>query len=662
MCRMRPLRAVCCLCLLAAFARCVYSKKVTVPHGWTRVDQRPGDHERLTIVLGLKQSESAIGALKAHLDAVSNPHSSRYGKYLNQSTISNIVKPKEEHVQKVEAWIRSETSRSTRIQRMGGDALSFDASVKELEHMFRTTLSRYVCHLCTRGDAATTVHIRSDTPGTLYLPPSVSTFVDIVSPIYNFLPVTAMHRRPVHGINWSKSSSWARKVHNSDESAVVPETIQALYGIHKSPRTFGSRTAATQAVAEMQHVLGPEGFAASDLNMYQDSMHLPHSLIPMAVEGHNDGIDPTGECTLDTDLIGAVAQDEAPANTTFWMVDEWMYELGLALNSAKNPPMVVSISWGFSETQQCGPTDYGPDMPANCSLLGIHSNASYVSRVNVEFMKLGIRGITLVASSGDRGAPGSVNADCARDQVVTKALNPGFPAASPYVLSVGATSLFMSTPLDPKAENTPKPCKPALFFKGFVCAANGTEQVCSTETGGKITSGGGFSRYSPRPSWQADAVNAYLKNIKSTDLPPILAYNSSNRAFPDIAAIGHNLLIFLQGTGTQGWDLIDGTSASAPIWAAIVTRLNRARLAMGKNPLGFINPLLYGLYARPNKSTYFNDIPKGNNKCTTSSEGPTTDSCCKYGFVSAKDGWDPVSGLGTPNFSRLLEYVTKELR
>ena len=162
-----------------------------------------------------------------------------------------------------------------------------------------------------------------------------------------------------------------------------------------------------------------------------------------------------------------VVAEDAAEETTFWLVDEWMYELGLALHNTKAPPLVVSISWGYAETRQCGPTDFGPDMPANCTLLGIHSNASYVERVNVEFMKLALRGITLVASSGDRGAPGSINADCSHDRDPGKALNPGFPAASPYVLSVGATSLSPSTVMDPKAASTPKPCKPSLFFKGF---------------------------------------------------------------------------------------------------------------------------------------------------------------------------------------------------
>jgi tripeptidyl-peptidase-1 len=620
------------LCCLLTVGNCF------VPPGWTRLGA-PESGEVLTITLGLKQSRSGIGELKSILSKVSDPHNQRYGQYLTRDAIDTIIKPKERDVQIVETWVKSNTLLPVGgLVRSGGDALQFQVSVKEAEFLFNTTLYRF-CYDCMGRESKAVSVIRSF-PGQLKLPAHIMGIVEVVSPIYNFLPFSALrrhHRTQNTGVE-------------GDDPSVIPLTIKSLYGIGAARQ---SNVGSTQAVAEMQHALGPEGFAVGDLNMYQQSMGLTYSLVPKTVVGHNDGIDQTGECTLDTDLIGAVAEDAAE-ETTFWLVDEWMYELGLALHNTKAPPLVVSISWGYAETRQCGPTDFGPDMPANCTLLGIHSNASYVERVNVEFMKLALRGITLVASSGDRGAPGSINADCSHDRDPGKALNPGFPAASPYVLSVGATSLSSSTVLDPKAASTPKPCKPSLFFKGFECASNGTEQVCSTETGAKITSGGGFSRYSPRPKWQSSAVESYL-NMATENLPPKSSFNSSNRAFPDVSAIGHNVLIYLQGTGSRGWDLIDGTSASAPIWAAMITRWNRERLSAKKPPLGFINPMLYDLDKRSNRSAYFSDLPNGNNKCTTASEGPKE--CCKYGYTSAKNHWDPVTGLGTPKFQAILEHV-----
>ena len=81
-----------------------------------------------------------------------------------------------------------------------------------------------------------------------------------------------------------------------------------------------------------------------------------------------------------------------------------------------------------------------------------------------------------------------------------------------------------------------------------------------------------------------------------------------------------------------------GTSASAPIFASLIASVNDARIAKGKGPVGWINPALYShLFA-----TAFNDIKNGTNP-----------GCGTEGFPAAR-GWDPVTGLGTPNFKSLL--------
>lgn len=81
-----------------------------------------------------------------------------------------------------------------------------------------------------------------------------------------------------------------------------------------------------------------------------------------------------------------------------------------------------------------------------------------------------------------------------------------------------------------------------------------------------------------------------------------------------------------------------GTSASSPTFASILTLINDARITIGKGPVGFINPVVYS----PLFSLAFNDILNGTNQ-----------GCGTVGF-SATKGWDPVTGVGTPNFERLL--------
>jgi tripeptidyl-peptidase-1 len=105
-----------------------------------------------------------------------------------------------------------------------------------------------------------------------------------------------------------------------------------------------------------------------------------------------------------------------------------------------------------------------------------------------------------------------------------------------------------------------------------------------------------------------------------------------------VAAVGDNIAIFNAGAPT----LIGGTSASAPIFASILTRINEELLAKKGTTVGFVNPTLY---AHPE---VFHDITSGDNA-----------GCNTNGFSTAP-GWDPVTGLGTPDYPALLKVFLGE--
>jgi len=214
--------------------------------------------------------------------------------------------------------------------------------------------------------------------------------------------------------------------------------------------------------------------------------------------------------------------------------------------------------------------------------------------VNVEFQKAGLRGITLLYSSGDGGVAGGQSSPCPGGIFI-----PTFPAGSPWVTAVGGTT------------NT------------------------NVETGVSFSSGG-FANYFGRPSYQTDAVNLYLTTY-GKNLPDASKYNGTlGRGFPDVAAQGTSFPVFISGFATP----VSGTSCSAPAFSGIVGLLNEIRLNAGKAPLGFLNPLFY------QHPEIFNDITTGNNPgCSTS------------GFYAAQ-GWDPITGLGTPNYPKMAAVVT----
>ncbi|KAI0455250.1 tripeptidyl-peptidase [Xylaria acuta] len=222
--------------------------------------------------------------------------------------------------------------------------------------------------------------------------------------------------------------------------------------------------------------------------------------------------------------------------------------------------------------------------------------ADYALKVCNMFMQLGARGVSVLFSSGDSG-PGD---SCTRESDGAPYFQPTFPGACPYITSVGATR-----GVSPEA---------AVSF-----------------------SSGGFSSLHAQPSWQASAVSSYLTSIGKTYSP---YFNASNRGFPDVATQGSSFAVIDKGRNA----LLSGTSASSPVFAGVVALLNAARKSQGLAPLGFLNPFLYS------NADAFTDITTGfGSGCTSNSA---------FGRNGARwnatAGWDPVTGLGTPIFDKLL--------
>src|SRR5690606_18857936 len=110
------------------------------------------------------------------------------------------------------------------------------------------------------------------------------------------------------------------------------------------------------------------------------------------------------------------------------------------------------------------------------------------------------------------------------------------------------------------------------------------EIACSSDTGGIITTGGGFSTYFPRPAYQENALNYYFNNHRTKSYTD--GYNPDGRAYPDISLIGVAYEVYI----SSKISLMYGTSASAPVLAAFISLVNTLRLEASLTPIGFINP------------------------------------------------------------------------
>ena len=221
------------------------------------------------------------------------------------------------------------------------------------------------------------------------------------------------------------------------------------------------------------------------------------------------------------------------------------------------------------------------------------------------FMVTGSLGLSILFASGDQGVWGRTG--------VSDTFNPDFPASSPYVTSVGGTD-----------------------FAIYGTLGDETAWNCG---------GGGFSNTFPQPSWQAEAVSTFFKQAnRAGNLPNSALYNATGRGYPDISALGGQLNPYCISTkGGSKFTGVAGTSASTPVVAGIFAQLNNVRLKAGKGPLGWLNPFIY------DNDDCFNDVHDGSvNNCYKGAEGFAT-----------TDYWDPVTGLGTPNFECLQSRVTR---
>jgi len=296
----------------------------------------------------------------------------------------------------------------------------------------------------------------------------------------------------------------------------------------------------------------------------------------------------------------------------------------LLTTPANQRPDVFSISWGWSEADQC---TIDPEGPCKTNPKNSHG---YVAAVNKNFATVTATGVSFLISSGDAGAHGRTDPSCS-----TPKTRPDWPTAADYITAVGATQIQNGAS---NGATSPFCTKPPAGLPG--CATGGTEIVASTATGALIVSGGGFSNVAPQSPWQATAIKGYLAS--GAKLPPTGDFNATGRGYPDVSAIGHNVVIWLSGQPLP----VDGTSCSAPMWGGIIGLANSARVTAGKKVLGFLNQALYGLDA-----SVWHDITVGNNDCTE-------DGCAAgcTGYEAAK-GWDAATGFGSPDVTALIKAL-----
>ena len=303
------------------------------------------------------------------------------------------------------------------------------------------------------------------------------------------------------------------------------------------------------------------------------------SLTDVVVQGPGnqpgDGTNPydvSGEVYLDLCIAGSLAPGAKIAVYFTQLTEQgWVEAISRAVTDTVNNPSVISISYG-------GPEDNA----------GTWTKMA-IKQVNDAFEAAAAAGRTICCAAGDSGAA---------DEPDTTTVHADFPASSPWVLACGGTRLESAG--------------------GAVSA----EVVWNHLADGNGATGGGVSAVFPRPSWQSGTQAVPLAGM----IPP-----PDGRGLPDVASLADPETPFVVAGPGGTLQAGGGTSAAAPLWAALISRLNQALGAR----VGYLNPLLYSHY-----SGALRDITSGDN-----------------GGYQATPGWDACTGWGSPGGSSLLQAM-----
>ncbi|KAF8800106.1 subtilisin-like protein [Phlegmacium glaucopus] len=605
----------------------LHEKRSYVPYGWSLLRRQNASHI-IPLRFGLKQSN--MDKLEQFLNDVSHPDSPNYGKHWSAGQVAKTFAPSQGAFDTVQTWLINGGIDLNRLKGSRTKAwIQVNTTIEEAERLLQTQYSLYIHDSGRKHIACNAYH----------LPIHVSPHIEIVTPSIYFDTVLKKHGStslPAKGIGLpgvgltpktaGKITTLFKDLQNCDK-IITPLCLRVLYGFFYQPSASDRNTL---GIVEYT----PQAYLQSDLDTFAknfSSEMIGKSPKLVSIDGGvaqtiQEEFDYNGESNLDlqyamnlVNLVGS-KQDvilyqvgDIPQGASFNNFLDALDGTYCSFERGDDPVQDASYPDNYPNGYH-NSTDCGITKPANVISTSYGYNEAdlspfYTSRQCAEYAKLGLMGVTVIFSSGDNGVAGNagvcLNADGSQSDD-GQTFNPGFPATCPYVTSVGGTQINPGS-------NVTQP-------------ESACEQV--------IFSGGGFSNHFAMPAYQKKAVQQYLKKYKPNYPPEIWNSTGISRGYPDLSANGANYAVAVEGNFAP----VFGTSAAAPVVASILAMVNDARITAGKKPIGFINPTIYSdMFCNA-----FHDITSGGN------EG-----CGANGFT-AVPGWDPVTGLGTPSFPKLL--------
>ncbi|KAH9009007.1 subtilisin-like protein [Lactarius deliciosus] len=577
-----------------------------IKHSWNAV---PENWESLGNPLSGTTIDLYV-ALKAHrenalidtLYQVSDPNHPRYATYLSKKQVAELVSPHPGTLEFVKSWLEYHDVPSSSVSMThGGTTLTLSSvSIIQANALLGASYQLYR-HVETNETVVRTVGYA--------LPTALHKLVQTIVPTTFFsTPHTQWQSprkrtggapaglKPVSGEPVTVLSS-RDDSSDDDDDDTTPSYLRSLYKMTEYMPAATDRNA-LGIVGILNEYPSPEDLATF-LSEYRSDATDARLTVVQVNGGGYDPTNPASESNLDTQYAVAMTY---PTPVIFYSVGrgpagttDWFVSWLRYILEEDNIPRTISISYIMDE--RVIPEEY----------------ATYVC---TQFGMLGALGVSVLIATGDDGVG---KGDCVTNDGTVR-----FYTYFPASCTCGILAQL--------GRCTERVTHTACTFAGpYVTAVGGT--TGSEPEFAATLSGGGFSNIFKRPDYQEQAVTTFLQHLGNQYEGK---YNATSRGIPDISAQALGYPVFVKGLKYLG----RGTSISTPIVASVISLLNDYLISQGKVTLGFLNPWLYG----PGKSG-LTDMTYGSNP-----------GCGTDGF-SAIEGWDPVTGFGTPDFQRLLRVL-----
>ena len=440
----------------------------------------------------------------------------------------------------------------------------------------------------------------------------------------------------------------------------TPQQIRSAYGVDSVPSLTGGAPNYGQGQTIVLVVAYGSPTAAADLQHFHDTFfsNLPnpdftqvfpqgnpqyHNTCTSAgLSGPCAAANWSGEATLDIEWAYSIAPEAhivllavPPAETEGVQGFPNLFK-AIADEIAATPPGTV-FSMSFAVTEQT----FGG------------AAAAQVARFDAVFKAGLAKHDNFFAATGDSGTANAAKQH--KESSVYPYPTAQWPATSPYVVAVGGTQLQDGWTWNPSSNNA-FTAKGAFNPAYWAWSSGGDTQAVWNESWAEIGTGGGASVIYPRPDWQT--VGLGYGNHR---LVPDTAWNAAVNGGVDVYITAYPE--FNCGNTTGCWSVYGGTSAATPQTAALVALVNAARARAGKDPIGFLDPILYKStgaadYADITPRHYgsapatFAGTDVGVSATVYKSVGDLVDNQMWGNPIPGyptTSGWDATTGWGTPN-------------